>query len=1073
MKKTQLEFPVFRKKLKIISRLCTFMFIISFLSFTYNSLSAQQMQARVITGTVNDSKGQPVIGASVICKGTTVGANTNLDGKFQLTLPAGTKTIIVSFIVMKPQVVDIEGKGSVTVQLADETVSLEEIVIVGYGVQKKVTVTGAVTSVQNVQLINAAPAGNISTMLAGNTPGLLTKQLSGEPGNDATNIYIRGMGTYSGSTNPLIIVDGIEAQNYNNIDPNEIENISILKDASATAVYGVKGANGVLIITTKRGKTGRPQISFSSNVAINSWVNIRPRMDAYEYTSQWNEALKYDSFVSGAYNPKFTDADLQAWKDGSDPVFHPNTDAVAMMLKPTSFQTNENINITGGTDKVKYFISAGLFNNSGQFNNTNLNPGFFDMQIRYKRYNFRSNFDFNITKRLTASFNISDQLDDKSGAAPGTGGSAGSDDSSSQIRDISLTNPITACFYQGKIYSIQVPWNGTNNALLGFYSSGYQSRYRNYLNGSLRVNYDLDFITKGLSVHGTSSYQNYNQDQWIYYKNILTYTAIKAADFAQTGNFAIVPNSNDGPFSSGETTAKRRVSYMEIGFDYVRNFGSHNFSGKLLYNQTKKFDPTLQYVIPSGLQGLVGRVAYDYKGRYLLEYDFGYNGTENFAPGKRFGYFPAYSAGWIVSDESFFPKNKIVTFMKLRGSYGEVGNDQIGGNRFLYNPSSYTNYNNAWYWGMVGISSSGYGGSREGTQANPSVIWEVAKKTDVGLDIRFLNDKISITADYFYEQRDNILSKPNTIPDITGVTSILAAANIGKMKNSGFDGEIGFNSRAGNFSYWLKGNYTYAHNVIQFQDEVFNPYTYQMTTGQRNGQQIGQVEYGFYNTWLDVSDAYRPKNGFQNNKLQPGDPNYKDINGDGIYDSYDTGPIGYSYIPEITFGFSGGFNYKGFGLSLLFQGASNVTFVGKGNYISRWNSTVGVADYFMNAWTQEKYLNGDKITWSRQAIFGGPSQLAGGSSSPGGTMFNVDGSYVRLKNAELGYTFEKNNFLSKAGISSARIYLNATNLLTWAPKLSKTYVGVDPEDTPSVLGGGNNEPYPRTRAVNIGFNVTF
>lgn len=1065
MEKSKLVVPCIRSGLLSLRKLCTLIFLIS---FAISSFLTAQQPSRTVTGTIMDSKGEPVIGASVLVKGTTIGINTDLNGNFQVNLPAGSNTLVVSFVGMKTQEVDIAGKTSISVKLTEESLSLDEVVVVGYGVQKKMTVTGAVATVKSQDLL-ATPVSQVSTALIGRSAGLLSAQRTGEPGEDAATLRIRGIGTFSGSQDPLIMVDGIESNSYNNIDPNEIESVTVLKDASATAVYGVRGANGVLLITTKRGKVGKPQVSYSANFASNQFAGLRKRMNAYDYASSWQLARKYDSYLTGAYAQLFTDDDLQKYKDHSDPIFHPDADWMSIMLKDVSYQNQQNLNIRGGTEGVKYFISAGLFHQGGLFNNTKLIPDYFDMQTVYNRYNFRSNFDFKITEKLSASVDVSTQIGNKNGL--------NNDDASSILRLISISNPISVPgLYQGMPLSVQSPVAGSNNPLTNFYGTGYAKKYTNNLNGSIRLNYDLSAITKGLTVHALTSYRNYNVHTINFYKSLLTYTALGRDP--KTNEPIIVPNNDDGPVSMGESVAKNRQTYSEFGLDYARRFGDHNFTAKIMYNQGKTFDPNFQYVIPKGIQGLVGRVSYDYKGRYMAEFNMGYNGTENFAKGKRFGFFPAYSVGWVASDENFFPKNNIVTFLKFRGSYGEVGNDQIGGDRFLYNPSAYTILNGngnaspsaaAYNFGLTGISASPYFGAREQKMGNAGVTWERAKKTDLGFEIKLFKDKFSLSADYFKERRDNILSAYGTIPEISGVLPILPAVNLGKMKNEGFDGEVSLNLKTGEFNYFIKGNFSYAHNTILFRDEVFTPYPYQMSTGQSYGQLRGYIAYDLYNTWDQVTEAYRPKTSAQNNLIQPGDPNFKDVNGDGVIDQFDSGPIGYSDFPEIIYGINLGGDYKGLDFSFLFQGAGHVTFSASDNYVNHFNAFSGVPEYFLNSWTNEKYLNGELITFPRLFVNGGGTSTAGYSSR----YYYVNAAYLRLRNAEIGYTIKENGIFRLVGISNARIYLNGSNLLTYAPKMQRSYPGVDPEDQGNYKGDSNREPYPRTRVFNVGVNINF
>jgi len=1021
-----------------------------------SSVGIQQQAGREVTGNITDSKGQPVIGASVVVKGTTTGTNSDIYGKFKITVPVNTKILLISFIGMKPQEVDIAGKTTIEVQMEDETTELEEVVVVGYGTQKKVTVTGAVSSVSEKQLVQT-PVANISNALAGRATGVLSVQRSGAPGEDQADIRIRGLGSYAGTQSPLIMVDGIETDNYNTIDPNEIESISILKDASSTAVYGVRGANGVLIITTKRGSVGKQQISYSGNFAATTFTDYRERQNAYDYTTGYELASQYDSYITGAYTPLFTQEDFDLYKNHTDPVFHPDVDWMEMMYKDFSFQQQHNLNIKGGAEHMKYFVSLGYFDQEGLFKNTDLQEGFFDMNSVFERYNFRSNLDFNITKRLTAKVNISSQIQNKRGY--------NNDNVDPLIRQISLCNPIdTPGLIDGRFVTIQAGKTGRTSEPFATLYGGHRKTYNNYLDGSLRFDYDFSLITKGLSAHGMVSYQNYNNFYIVYNKPREVFTALKDAN----NQTVYVSNDADGAFSSSSSSGKRRRSYIEMGLNYNRTFGSHSITGLLLYNQSKDFDPGLQYLIPRGYQGIVGRVAYDYKKRYMVEFDAGYNGTENFAPGKRFGFFPAYSFGWVPSEESFFPKNNIVTYLKLRGSFGEVGNDKIGGNRFLYLPGAYTYQSGTYYWGELGSTTAAYGGALEGIIGNPNLTWERALKKDIGIDITLFKGKIKMVVDLFWENRDNILSLPQNVAVSSGLGNNIPPVNLGKVKNQGWDGEIAYNNKSGNFNYWIKANYTFARNTIIFMDEIPNPYPYLERTGQRIGQYYGYVDMGLYNSWDEVNEAYRPFNSYQGNKVQPGDPNIKDVNGDGIMDQFDRGPIGYSNFPEETFGMSFGFDVKGFDFSILFQGASNVTFIGTGRHIAGWLTWAGNAAYLENSWSMERLQQNLPIYFPRYNVAAGPSQLDYLST----TLFYKDASYIRIRNLEIGYRLENIRFMKELGLNSARVYFNGSNLLTWAPAMQNMYPGVDPEDRISAEIG-NTEPYPRVAVFNFGININF
>lgn len=1027
-----------------------------------NQLSTQEntQSGKKISGVVLDKSGIPITGVSVAVKGTKVGTVTDIDGKFTLTVPSNVSNLVFTFIGMKQQTVPIANKTNLTVTMEEESVNIDEVVVVGYGKQKKATVTGAVSMVQTKELVQSSQA-NISNALVGRMPGLLAVQKSGEPGNDQSTIRIRGIGSFATDDNvdlqaPLVMVDGIETPNYNNIDPNEIENVSILKDASATAVYGVRGANGVILITTKRGRVAKPKVSFSTNFALSSFANLRKQMNAYDYARSFNEAISYDGYLTGNYTPKYSEEDIQLYKDHSDPLFHSDTDWIGLIFRKHSLQTQHNINITGGTEKVKYFASVGAFTQQGLYNNTDMIDGF-NTQVRYNRYNFRTNFDFQVTDRFSVNLNISDQLEDRKGPS----------DSTPYILANAFAHPPTSGpgVVDGKIIeNLDGEYGFIENPLKGLViGHGHLHEYRNQLNGSVRFNYKLDFLTKGLSTHATISYQNYNTHTIRYVKNMVTYKLI-----GDKNNPIFIPQGQDGNFETNEIFGKNRKVYIEAGFDYARTFGKHSVGGLILYNQSKYYDPGLAYLIPNAYQGIVGRITYDYANRYLAEFNMGYNGTENFRAGKRFGFFPAFSLGWVLSEENFFPKNDAVSFIKIRGSYGEVGNDKIGGERFLYRPTAYVfnsasgnNNDNCAYWfGTVGQNYTLYTTSSEGKIGNPDLTWERAKKMNIGIDLSLWNDRIKLTADYFQEKRDDILANRGTIPDIVGAN--LPAYNMGKMENKGFDGEITFRDHIGPFNYWLRGIFTFARNEIKFMDESNKLYAYQKRTGHRLNQYFGYIAEGFYNTWEEVNDINRPESMYNNNKIQPGDVKYKDVNGDGIINTYDQVPIGYSDFPEISYGISLGGDIKGFDFSILFQGSSHVSFRASKKSNRGFQEDGSAVDYLKDySWTPERYANGDEIKFPHLSANASQEHNYQASS-----LWIRDASYLRLKNVEIGYTFS-GKILKKIGLDSARIYVNGTNLVTWCD----LFPGEDPEIP--TYNDGNYEPYPIVKTVNMGLNVNF
>ena len=1044
--------------------LCLVFLLVSMTSvWAGNTIETTFANVKTLKGTVVDSKGEPLIGATVLVQGTTLGTITDVEGKFSVQASVGA-TLEFSYLGYSTVIYKVKTLGDIFITMTEDVHMVEEVVVVGYGVQKKETVTGAISSVNTKALVQSSQA-NISNALVGRLPGLTAVQKSGEPGNDQSIIRIRGIGSFAGSydsdlQNPLVMVDGIEVANYNNIDPNEIENVAILKDASATAVYGVRGANGVILITTKRGMVEKPKLSVSTSYAINSFTNLREPMDAYNWAVQLNETRKYDGYLTGNYDPVFTDEEIRKFKDNSDPVFYPNTNWVDMLFKETSLQTQHNINLRGGTERVKYFASLGVFTQGGMYNNTDLVPDY-DAQVRYKRYNFRTNFDFKVTKRLDVTLNVSDQLEFVNRPNEDTG----------VVLSYAFAHPPTSGpgVVDGKVIeNLDGRYNYSRNPVTRIMiNSGALKNYSNQLNVSVKPTYDLGFLLKGLSVHAMISYQQWNWHSTRYYKEVQTYKAVKKPD----GSPSFLPQGTPSPYGLTESLSQRGRTYFEAGVNYSGEFGDHKVSALMLYNQTKDNNPNLLYKIPSAYTGLVGRITYSYKNRYLAEFNAGYNGTENFAKGHRFGFFPAYSLGWVLSEESFFPENKIVTYVK-RGSYGEVGNDKIGGQRFLYLPTAYTYNssdnnsnatasNNAYHFGTIGLDYKKWDlTASEGKLGNPDLTWERAKKMNIGVDLYFWEGRIKFTGDYFRELRDNILANRGSVPVIVGAD--LPAYNLGKMKNYGFDGEISYNDRIGDFNYWIKGLFTFARNEILKMDEVDRAYPYMQRTGKPFEQYFGLIAEGFYNTWEEVNDPNRPVSIWNNNKLQPGDVKYKDVNGDGIINNNDMVPIGYSPFPEISYGFSLGGSYKNFDFSVLFQGAANSSKKASKKFYQGWQQDGSALDFLKDwSWTQEKYERGENITFPH--VSANRSQEHNYQNS---TLWIRDSKYLRLKNVELGYTFT-NSILKKVHIESARIYVNGTNLLTW----SGLWKGEDPE-VPS-YNDNNYEPYPIVRTVNMGLNINF
>lgn len=1010
----------------------------------------------VVRGKITDSKGIPLPGVTVKLKGNAnIGAVTDVNGEFSISA-SETDVLVLTYMGFKTKEVPVNGRNFITEALEEDIKSLGEIVIVGYGERPKATNTGAVTSISGDELVKAPVAG-ISNAIIGLTSGIQAVQTSGEFGSDKADIHIRGIATLNAQgRNPLILVDGVERDTYNNIDPNEIESISILKDASSTAVFGVRGANGVIIITTKQGKVGAPKVNFTTNMAAVQPTIVPKYLGAYDYAVLRNEAE-----ANMGKTPTFSEEDLRLYKSGEDPIFHPSKKWISELISPLSLQQSYNANVSGGTEKLRYFTSLGYFNQSGAYKQPEQDFGL-PYKHKYNKYNLRMNFDFDFTKDLSMSVKLGEQMTDN--AAPNGGAWAAFDKAAN-------TSPMSGPgFVDGKYIENIIglpsgvpyfnPWGQAGPTSQG--GAFITDQFSNTVNTNISLKYKLDRITKGLSIRGMGAYDSYYMKSAVRQKSFPAYTIMK--DPANPGGTIMYQSKDEGPYfglSEGVSDDyKWRKMYGELAFDYKRAFtGGHSVTGLVLANLQKAYIPSLQYKLPTGYLGLVSRVTYDYKNRYLTEFNMGYNGSENFPENKRFGFFPSYGLGWVVTEEPFMPKTNWLSFFKIRGTYGEVGNDKIGFDRYLYLNGPYTlgnGGNQAVMFGEAGSNMARYNVYTEGKLGNPDVTWERAKKFNIGSEMRFFSDRLSITGDYFEEKRDDILWKLSTVPEL--VSADLPAANIGRVENRGYEVELGFRDKINTLNYWVKGAYSFARNKIIYKDEATRAYEWLQQTGRPIDQYFGLTFEGFYNTQAEIDDPNTPKSEWTPT-LKPGDMKYKDLNGDGKITPNDMGFIGHSPFPEITYSFSGGASWKGFDLSILFQGTENVsaTFASAAAYpfTAQWGSA---QEWHMERWTPERYASGQPISFPRLEL----SPDKGHNYQPS-SFWVQDASYLRLKNMEIGYRFAS-NALKKLGLNSMRIYVSGNNLITWTDmKYSK-----DP-DARELWG----RVYPPNRVFNGGINFQF
>ena len=855
--------------------------------YSNEAFSSEGMQQNTVkvTGTVKDTNGEPIIGANVMVVGTATGVITDIDGNFMLEVPVGGK-LQFSFIGYKEQVVPIKKGISLNIVLEEDSQMLGEVEVVAYGAQKKVSITGAISSMKGDDLLKT-PAGSISNILSGQVTGISSVQYSGEPGADAADIYVRGVATWQDAS-PLIQVDGVE-RDMSQIDPNEIESITVLKDASATAVFGVRGANGVILITTKRGAEGKAKISFTTSAGVNVRTKELDFANSYQYADYYN-MMK----INDGEQPTFTDEQLVAFRDHTDPIMYPDINWIDYCMNKASFQSQHNVNISGGTNNMRYFVSTGLFTQGGMFKKLGAdNNANFD----YKRYNYRANLDFDVTKSTTLSVNIGGRVDTK--RTPESG-----EDQNQLFRKLYWAVPFAgAGIVDGKRIVTNQEYISLNmvDGLESYYGKGFRNTTTNTLNLDMILDQKLDFVTKGLSLKLKGSYNS-------------SYGTTKVASSSKAKYTPVITENGIAYRKEGSDTqtsyseggySKARDWYMELALNYSRKFGDHNVSGLLLYNQSKRYYPGGTYdYIPSGYVGLVGRITYDWKSRYMAEFNAGYNGSENFAPENRYGFFPAGSIGWVLSEEQFFaPLKKVVGYFKVRAAVGMVGNDRMGSNRFLYLPGKYSYGSGDGYYFGTNVNNK-KPGAWEASQSNPDAKWETAVKQNYGIDFNILNERLSVSADYFIEKRRDILVSPDYLPGILGMT--LPVVNVGKTENRGFEIQAKWNDKLNDdFRYWANFNLSFARNKIIFKNEVAQNEEWMYETGRRIGSRSMYKFWGFYDETADkrYQTEYGRPIADHGMTLAPGDAVFVDLNGDGVLNGDDaTRDIGFTDIPEYTAG---------------------------------------------------------------------------------------------------------------------------------------------------------------------------
>lgn len=1060
-------------------------------------------QTIMVSGVITDGKGNPMPGANIIVKGSTVGVVSNIDGSYQINVPDSAKSILVfSFLGMEAREEVVKGRSVINVAMTESSLLIDDVVVVAYGSQKKVAVTGAVSSIQTKDLKQSSSA-NLSNALAGRLSGLTSIQTTGQPGNDNARLFLRGAGTLNGQS-PLILVDGVPRPDIASIDPNEVESISILKDASATAVFGVRGANGVILITTRRGeKNQKPDLTVNAETSFQSFTRKPERLNTQEYIKLYTEAELNDpntpvEIVDGipqkilTFTPDLIAKYTNNNKTAMEEYLYPDHDYYGETFYEFTPQSRVNMNMSGGSETTQYFLNTSYLHQGGQFKTADESEIGYDPGFSLDRINFRANVDYNITKKLKAFVNLSSNLGivNSPNASPGAAEGAENIVSDILVR-LSTMRPldigpvtIPGLMWGDKPVDPGYPIIPPSSSDVAPYelinNVGYSKQTRFGFNGSIGLTWNLDAITKGLSTKLMASYDTRALTTLAASQLLKNYTYVTVGD---TILFTNGTRSANQYMTTGKGSSSNYNINAQFMINYDRVFGEKNKVGAMLLAQRDNWVAaygTDDDLLPYNVISYAGRLNYSYDDRYLVEFDAGYNGSEQFAPDRRFGFFPSVSLGWVMTNEPLFKNisnGEILNFLKFRLSYGTAGNDQLGGERFLYLSELYYTWNDRSYansrvWDLA--FDPGYMPSlanshiiKTGKIGNPDIHWEEAVKQNYGVDLKLFNS-LNISFDYFNEKRTDILVTRNTMPMVIGIIEN-PKANVGIVENHGYETEIIFNKELNrNWYVTFRGNLGFNDNKVINADEVIKPEGYAhryRQTGYRINQSFGyMIDYsngnGYFNTQEEV-DNYRNQDGekieYSFGKYAVGDFKYVDMNGDSIIDDKDQVPIGYSStVPGLNYGISAGFTYKFIDFSIMFQGLGRFSSYYAGYNVFETGGKGSFLDYHKTAWTRERYEKGEKITYP-----------ALHTTSPNvnqqpNDFFIMNRSFIRLKNIEIGFTLPK-KFESRIGISSSRLYLRGQNLFIWDKLKTKTF---DPEQNGPLS-------YPVVRMISIGASLTF
>ena len=1032
-----------------------------FISGKAPASTEQQQNKRKISGRVTDIKGEPLIGVNVTVDGDANGSITNMDGLYEIFVTK--KSVVLKFTYIGFKTSEIRTNASTNiydVTLEEQVNELEETVIVGYGTQRKISNIGAQSSMKMEDI--KTPSASLTTTLAGRLAGVVAVQRTGEPGKDAADIWIRGISTPNTSS-PLVLVDGVE-RSFNDIDPEDIESLTTLKDASATAVYGVRGANGVILIKTKPGKVGKPTVSADYYESFTRFTKMVDLADGITYMNAANEAMRNDGIAT-----KYTEDQIRNTIAGKDPYLYPNVDWLKEIFNDWGHNRRVNVNVRGGSEKVAYYASVSYFNETGM-TVTDKNIDTYDSKMKYSRYNFTTNLNIDVTPTTKVEIGAQGYLGE------GNYPAISSADLYNAAMSISPVEYPKMFFVNGEAF---VPGTSTNNNFNNPYSQatrrGYDNLTKNQIYSNLRVTQDLDMLTKGLKLTAMYAFDVYNEIHVHQDRAESTYNFLDTSVPYDMNGQPILQRIYEGSnvLSYTQETSGNKKTYLEASLNYDRTFNDdHRVSALFLFNQQSKLlypKGTLEDAIPYRMMGIAGRATYSWKDRYFAEFNIGYNGAENFSPKHRFGTFPAFGVGWVVSNEKFWqPLSKAVSFLKIRYTDGKVGNSEVSDRRFMYLDQMKENGDYGYKFGPNGTKWSGY----ETVNMAVDLIWEESRKQDLGIDLKLFNDDLSIVFDLFKERRENILLKrEHSIPSFLGYNTSAPYGNIGIIENKGFDGTIEYNKRINkDWVIALRGNVTFNKDKWIQGELPEQKYEWMNQYGHNINGVKGYVAEGLFTQaeiddmarWESLSDANKaitPKPfASQFGTVKAGDIKYKDLNNDGQIDAYDQTYISRGDVPTTVYGFGFTVGWKDLSVGMMFQGVAGAERVLNGSSVNPFNGGGGSGNLYSNIgdrWTEE---NPDQNAFYPRLSYGSET-TSNINNFQKSTWWVRNMNFLRLKTLQISYNLPK-PWVNKVHLKNAAVYVMGTNLFT----LSRFKLW-DPE-----LNTDNGASYPNTTSYSVGIN---